>query len=80
MGFFKSSSTQISWWLVVGRPPVPAGDIGSNPGSGRSHTRQSNQARAPELQSLQAAATEAHTPQSLSSATRGPCSEPACPG
>ena len=43
-------------------PPVNAGDTGSNPGSGRFHMLQSNEAHTPQLLSLHAAATEAWAP------------------
>ena len=59
---------------VVKNPPANAGDTGSNPGPGRSHTPWSNwacapqllslrfRAREPQLLSLRAATTEAHAP------------------
>ena len=48
---------------VVKNPPVNAGDTGSSPGPGRSHTPGSNQARAPQLLRL---CSRAHEPQLLS--------------
>ena len=47
---------------VVENPPANAGDTGSSPGPGKSHMPRSNQARVPQLLSLHAATTEAHTP------------------
>ena len=47
---------------VVKNPPANAGDMGSSPGSGRSHMPQSNKAHAPQLLSPCATATEAHVP------------------
>ena len=41
---------------VVKSPPANAGDTGSSPGPGRSHTPRSNQARAPQLLSLRSRA------------------------
>ena len=43
---------------MVKNPPANAGDTGSNPGLGRSHMLQSNQARAPQLLSLCSRARE----------------------
>ena len=46
---------------VVKYPPASAGDVGSNPGPGRSHMPQNNEARAPQLLSLRSRALRATT-------------------
>ena len=56
-------------WLSKNLPPN-AGDKGSSPGPGSSHTPQSNEARAPQLLSLRSRACE---PQLLS--PRAPTTE-----
>ena len=43
---------------VVKNPPANAGDTGSSPGPGRSHTLRSNKACKPQLLSPRATATE----------------------
>ena len=52
---------------VVKNPPASAGDMGCNPGRGRSHMLRSNYVRAPQLLSL---CSRAHKPQLLSRAPR----------
>ena len=47
---------------VVKNPPVKAGDMGPSTGSGRSHMPRSNEPHMPQLLSLCATTTEAHTP------------------
>ena len=48
---------------MVKNPPANAGDMGSSPAPGRSHTQRSNKARAPQLLSLR---SRARVPQLLS--------------
>ena len=43
---------------MVKNPPANAGDKGSSPGPGSSHTPRSNEARAPQLLSLHSRARE----------------------
>ena len=47
---------------VVKNLPANAGDTGSSPGPGRFHMPRSNKAPVPQLLSLSATTTEAHTP------------------
>ena len=47
---------------VVKNPPANGGDTGSSPGPQRSHMPRSNESNVPQLLSLCATATEAHTP------------------
>ena len=55
---------------VVGNPPADAGDTGSSPGPGGSHTPRSSWARAPQLLSLHSGAREPQ-PLSLRAAAAG---------
>ena len=59
---------------MVKNPPANAGDKGSSPGPGSSHTPQSNEARAPQLLSLH---SRAQKPQLLS--PRAPTTEARAP-
>ena len=47
---------------VVKNTPANAGDLGLIPGLGRFHMLRDNNTHGPQLPSLRAAATEAHTP------------------
>ena len=67
--YSESSFLPLNWgsWdfpggAVVKNPPANAGDTGSRPSPGRSHMPWSSKACAPQLLSLRATTTEAHTP------------------
>ena len=58
----KNTSRDFPGGAVVKNLPGNAGDMDSNPGSGRAHVPRSNKARAPQLLSLR---SRAHNPQLL---------------
>ena len=61
--YWKGLRQDFPGGAVVKNLPAKAGDMGSNPGPGRSHMPRSNEAHAPQLQSLLSRACE---PQLLS--------------
>ena len=66
------TSLEVQW---IKNLPANAGDMGSVPGPGRSHTLQSNQAHVPQLLSLCFAAREATTVRSPHTTIKSsPCS------
>ena len=63
--------------VVVESPPANAGDVGLNPGPGRSHMPRSSWARVPQLLSLSSGACEPQLLSPYSTTTEG-CAPRAC--